>query len=64
MGWDNRPTIKSPNLLYEVQYESHIGIPREHWEQAIYVFDVSRRSLDLVPIDPENFQKARSLLQR
>ena len=40
------------------------GIPREHWEQAIYVFDIGRRSLDLVPIDPVNFQKARSLLQR
>ena len=40
------------------------AMPKEHRDQAIYLFDVNERKLDLLPVDSANFQKARSLLQQ
>jgi len=38
-------------------------MPREHWEQGIYRFDVDRKQIEPIPIDPAHLAKARWLLQ-
>ena len=38
-------------------------VHREHWKQAVFIYDIKKRELKPLPIDPANFQKARSLLQ-
>ena len=39
-------------------------VPREHWEQGVYVCDVKQKKLEVLPIDRSLFARARDLLQR
>ena len=43
---------------------SNNAVPREHWEQSLFIYDIDQKELSQLPIDPANLIKARSLLQQ
>jgi hypothetical protein len=43
---------------------SNNTVPREHWEQSLFIYDIDQKKLTPLPIDPANLSKARSLLQQ